>query len=151
MYRGDRPNVLARALNRIASVQFSTGFLAPRNWLTLEVSGRRTGRMVSCPVVVTDHQDERYLVSMLGEGANWVANVRAAGGRAVLRHRHPEDVRLVEIDVRDRAPILRRYLALAPGARPHVPVDRRAPLAEFEQVAARFPVFRIDSLRGPTR
>ncbi len=39
--------------------------------------------------------------------------------------------------------VLRRYLELAPGGRPHVPVDRRAPLAEFERVANRYPVFRI--------
>jgi hypothetical protein len=38
---------------------------------------------------------------------------------------------------------LRRYLKLAPGARPHIPVDRRAPLAEFEAIAADYPVFRI--------
>jgi len=54
--------------------------------------------------------------------------------------------------------ILRRYLQVAPGARPHIPVDRRAPLVEFEQIAARYPVFgiRADSLRAnesasPTR
>jgi hypothetical protein len=45
--------------------------------------------------------------------------------------------------VRARAPILRRYLALAPGARPHVPVDRRASLEQFARVAGAFPVFRI--------
>jgi hypothetical protein len=42
-----------------------------------------------------------------------------------------------------RAPILRRYLELAPGARSHIPVDRRAPLSEFESIASRYPVFRI--------
>ena len=30
-----------------------------------------------------------------------------------------------------------------PGARPHLPVDRRAPLAEFERIAGQYPVFRI--------
>jgi hypothetical protein len=41
-----------------------------------------------------------------------------------------------------RASILRRYLACAPGARPHIPVDRLAPLKDFEQVAAQIPIFR---------
>lgn len=45
----------------------------------LEVRGRRTGRPRSFPVMVADYEDENYLVPMLGEGANWVANVRAAG------------------------------------------------------------------------
>ena len=44
-----------------------------------------------------------------------------------------------------RAPILRRYLQVAPGARPHIPLDRRAPLAEFERIAALYPVFRVDA------
>jgi hypothetical protein len=48
-----------------------------------------------------------------------------------------------EVDVRDRAPIIRRYLEVAPGARPHIPVDRGAPLADFERVSPEYPVFRI--------
>ena len=40
------------------------------------------------------------------------------------------DVELREVDAADRAPILRRFLALAPGARPHIAVDQHAPLAE---------------------
>ena len=43
----------------------------------------------------------------------------------------------------ERAPILRRYLAVAPGARPHVPIDPTAPLTDFARVAGRFPVFHI--------
>jgi hypothetical protein len=80
---------------------------------------------------------------MLGQNANWVRNVRAAGGRAVLRHGHREAIHLDEIDPSQRAPILRHYLAVAPGARAHIPVDRQAPLAEFDRIAAQYPVFRI--------
>jgi hypothetical protein len=36
-------------------------------------------------------------------------------------------------------------LQAAPGARPHVPVDKDAPLAEFEKIAALHPVFRLVS------
>ncbi|GAA4575445.1 nitroreductase family deazaflavin-dependent oxidoreductase [Micromonospora coerulea] len=142
MYRGGRPNALARLLNGLSARQYAAG-LAPGHWVTLEVPGRRTGRVVSVPLVVADHDGGRYLVAMLGERANWVANVRAAGGRAVLRHGRREPVRLVEVAVADRAPILRRHLALAPGARTHVPVDRHAPPADFARVAVGFPVFRI--------
>ncbi|MFG1673601.1 nitroreductase family deazaflavin-dependent oxidoreductase [Micromonospora sp. NPDC049282] len=142
MYRDGRPNRLARVLNGLSARQFAAG-LAPGHWVTLEVRGRRTGRIVALPLVVADLEGERYLVSMLGDRVNWVANVRAAGGRAVLRHGGREAVRLVEVDVADRPPILRRHLALAPGARPHVPVDRHAPLAAFARVAPDIPVFRI--------
>ena len=81
--------------------------------------------------------------AMLGHDANWVRNVRAAGGRAVLRHGRRETIHLEEVDPVARAPILRRYLACAPGARPHIPVDRHAPLTDFAQIAPQFPVFRV--------
>lgn len=142
MYANDRPGRLAALLNRGWAIVGSAGH-GPSRLNTLEVRGRLTGRPVSFPVMVADYQGERYLVAMLGQGANWVRNVRAAGGRVVLRHGRREAVRLEEVDPGARAPILRRYLEIAPGARPHIPVDRRAPLAEFEQIAAQYPVFRI--------
>jgi hypothetical protein len=107
------------------------------------VRGRRSGRLVAVPAVIADYEGERYLVSMLGEQVNWVRNVRAAGGRAVLRHGRRERVRLEEMAAEKRAPILRRYLAVTPGARPHMPVDRHAPLAAFERIAPQVPVFRF--------
>lgn len=143
MYRNGRPNRLARLLNRISAVQFGVGFLAPSGWVTLEVPGRASGRRIVFPLVVADYQGGRFLVSMLGERANWVANVRAANGAAILCHGRRRPVRLVEVPVADRAPILRRYLAVAPGARAHLPVGRSEPLAQFERIAAAYPVFRI--------
>jgi F420H(2)-dependent quinone reductase len=106
-------------------------------------AGRRTGRLLSFPLVRADYGGERYLVSMLGEHSNWLRNVRAAGGRAVLRHGRREAVRLEEVDPDARAPIVRRYLSLAPGPRAFIPVDRDAPLEEFEKVAPQVPVFRV--------
>jgi hypothetical protein len=87
--------------------------------------------------------DERYLVSMLGEDVNWVRNVRAAGGKVILRHGRSEGVRLEEIAPEHRAPVLKAYLKRAPGARAHLPVHKDAPLHEFELVASRVPVFRV--------
>jgi hypothetical protein len=109
----------------------------------VEVTGRRTGRTISFPAVIADYGHDRYLVSMLGEDVNWVRNVRACGGHAVLRHRGPEAVILREVDAGLRAPILRCYLQRARGARAHIPVDPRAPVEAFEPIAARYPVFRI--------
>jgi deazaflavin-dependent oxidoreductase (nitroreductase family) len=151
MYPHGRANRLARVLNRVSAIQFTHGILAPSHWVTLEVAGRRTGRPITCPLAVAGYQGERYLVSMFGVDANWVANVRAAGGHAVLRHGSRENVLLVEITDRTRAAILRAYLNAAPGARPHIPVDRRAPLPDFERVAARYPVFRVTTDPTPPR
>jgi deazaflavin-dependent oxidoreductase (nitroreductase family) len=131
----------------VSALQFGAGFLAPRDWVTLEVTGRRSGQTVACPLVVTRYRGERYLVSMLGRNANWVANVRAAGGDATLRHGRREPVRLAEVAPPERAPILRQFLAVAPGARSHVPGGRHAPMAEFERIAADYPVFRVTPRR----
>jgi hypothetical protein len=82
---------------------------------------------------------ERYVVSMLGENVQWVENVRAADGRAVIRSGRREEVQLEEVPTAWRAPILKAYLERAPGARPHIPVNKDAPLAEFEKIAMRLP------------
>ena len=142
MYRSGRPNRLARILNGLWRRTAAAG-RGPGQVYSLEVRGRRSGRTISFPVVVANHEGERYLVAMLGEGVNWVANVRAAGGRAVLSHGRAEGVRLEEVDPKDRAPIIKSYLKVAPGARAHIAVDPSAPLEEFEPIAADHPVFRI--------
>ncbi len=145
LYKGDtRPGALMRKMNRMDALLYGWGVF-PAGAVTLEVVGRHTRRLISLPVAIADHDGERFLVSMLGPDSNWVRNVRAAGGHAVLRRRGREAVMLEEIPAEQRAPVLRRYLAVAPGARPHIPVDWRAPLSEFEEVADRYPVFRVHS------
>jgi len=75
----------------------------------------------------------------------WVQNVRAAGGRAVIRSGGRMEVQLEEVPAGQRAPILRAYLQRAPGARPHVPVNKDAALEDFQKIAAAFPVFLLTS------
>lgn len=142
MYAGGRPGALARVLNRGWAALHAWG-IAPGYLVTLEVTGRRSGRTISFPLVMAAFEGERYLVSMLGTEVAWVRNLKAAGGRAVLRHGRTENVHLEEIAIEQRAPILKAYLQRAPGARPHVSVDKDAPLAEFEAIAAEIPVFRV--------
>jgi deazaflavin-dependent oxidoreductase (nitroreductase family) len=142
LYKGQRPNGIARLLNRWDAMTGALG-LSPNYMETLEVVGRKSGKPVSLPVVVTTLEGERYLVSMLGEDVQWVRNVRAAKGKAVLVSGRREEVVLEEVRVERRAPILKAYLLKAPGARAHVPVNKDAALEEFEKVAAAFPVFRI--------
>ena len=141
-YRGGRPGWSARITNRLGATAFAAG-IGPNQAATLEVRGHKSGRTISFPVVVADYQGERYLVAMLGHKTNWVRNLRAGDGRAVLRHRQREDVSLVEELSDKRAAILRRYLELAAGARPFFPIDRRAPLGDFERIVEEYPVFRV--------
>jgi hypothetical protein len=144
LYAGGRPNALARAANRLSALAHALG-VAPNYLVTLEVSGRRTGRAVSFPLVMAVVDGKRYLVSMLGPDAAWVRNLAAAHGLARMRHGRTERVRLEEIPARERAPVLKEYLRRAPGARPHIPVDKDAPLEAFAAHAADFPVFLVHS------
>jgi deazaflavin-dependent oxidoreductase (nitroreductase family) len=146
LYRGQRPNWIARILNRATAAVASSG-VASNYLVALEVTGRKSGRIASLPVVIAVVDGQRYLVSMLGDNVHWVHNVRAAGGRAVLRSGGREEIQLEEVPPDQRAPILRAYLQRAPGARPHVPVNKDAALAEFEKIAAQFPVFRLASTK----
>jgi deazaflavin-dependent oxidoreductase (nitroreductase family) len=141
-YPGRRPNALARRINS-AQARLSALGVLPSLMVALETKGRRSGKPCLVQLVVADVGADRYLVSMLGENADWVRNVRASAGAAMLRHGITETVRLEEVPVPERAPILKAYLNRAPGARPHFDLSRHAPLAEFETVAARYPVFRI--------
>jgi hypothetical protein len=114
LYRGGRPNRLARLIDRAWAVTYGAG-LWPKRLGALELRGRRTGNVISFPVVIVDLEGERYLVAMLGEDANWVRNVRVADGQAALRHGRREPVRLEEVDPAARPPILRRYWRPALG------------------------------------
>lgn len=148
MYRGGRPNIMARVINSLTARIHSTG--VARDYLvTLEVVGRKSGKVISFPLAMAVVDGERYLVSMLGPEANWVQNLKSTGYQATLRHGITERIHLQEIEVAKRPPILKAYLKIAPGARPHIPVSMDAPPAEYEAVAADYPVFRVETMGNP--
>lgn len=60
LYRGRRPNRLARLVNG-ASARLAAAGIGPAQLVMLEVTGRRTGKTISFPVVVADYQCERYV------------------------------------------------------------------------------------------
>ncbi len=133
---------MAKILNRGEGIIHTLGIF-PNYFVTLEVVGRKSGKRISFPLAMIVMDGERYLVSMLGEETNWVRNVKAAGGIATLRHGVSEHVRLEEVAVGQRAPILKAYLRRAPGARPHIAISKDAPVSAFETIAPKYPVFRV--------
>ncbi len=150
MYAGGQGNRTARRMSRLWAAVFDLGVM-PRRWVTLEVVGRNSGRVGRFPLGMADWEGDWYLVPMLGEDCNWVKNVRAADGKATIRHWRRTACQLVEVPASDRPRIIKRYLARVPGARPHIPVDRNAPLAEFEAISPRYPVFRVVPRNPGTR
>ncbi len=148
-YKGQRPNGLIKVMNNLSAAISSSRF-APDYFVTLEVPGRKSGKAITFPLVMVIRGAERFLVSMLGENVQWIRNLEANGNYAVVIHGGRETVRLERVPVPERAPIIRAYLKIAPGARPHIPVDKDAPLAEVEQIAADYPVFRVITVAGST-
>jgi hypothetical protein len=111
---------------------------------TLQVKDRRDGRLRSTVLVPAHYEGERYLVSMLGDGSEWVQNVRAARGEAFIKRSQAQYVTLIEIPSSDRAPILKAWCQVATSGRQHLPVAYDAPISAFEAIAADYPVFRIE-------
>ena len=94
LYKSRRLNIIAKLLNNGWAVIHSLGIF-PNYLVTLEVVGMQSGKLISFPLVMIVMNRERYLVSMLGEEVNWVRNIKAAGGKANLRHGIREEVFLV--------------------------------------------------------
>ena len=146
------PSRLYGKLSRWIGVPLTSLGLAPQHAVTLEVAGRRTGRLRRNPVLLTAFEDGEYLVSLAGE-SEWVRNVRAANGRVVLRRRGARPVQLLEVPPASRAPVLAAYQAAGAArsgeaaarvqARFNFGLDPAATVADFERIAHRYPVFRV--------
>ena len=148
-YRPPRRSI-AR-LNRLVGRLAALG-LAPSDTVELEVPGRRTGKPRRVSLVWAEHQGNRYLVSLAGE-SEWVRNARAADYRAQIRHGRRQLVRLEEVPVEERAPILKAYLSKRAAskspeyeAREFFGVSADPTLDELAAIASHYPVFRIVSL-----
>lgn len=117
--------------------------------VVLTVPGRKTGRDRSTPVTPMDVGGTQYVVAGF-PGADWVANVRAAGEVTVSRGRHVRRVSMVELSADDARPVLRLFPEKVPTG---VSFMKRAGLIadglpeEFEALAGRIAVFRLDGVQ----
>ena len=143
-YRDWHPTRLGKLVTRTLAWVSGLG-LTPPVLLTLQVRGRRSGQLRDTVLVVAEHDSQHYLVSMLGDNSEWVRNVRAAGGKAFVKRGQSRPVQLTEVPASDRGPILKAYCQVATSGRQHLPVSHHAPVSEFNAIAERYPVFRIDS------
>ena len=105
----------------------------------LSVRGRTTGGLRSTPVSIATLDGSRYIVAAF-EKAAWVSNVRAAGSGTLKRGATQEVVRLVEVPVAERAPVLRAFLEQVRGG---VQFFGSADPDVVAAQAERYPVFRV--------
>lgn len=126
--------------------------LAPSFAVTLEVKGRKSGVARRIPVVQVFHKGAGYVVALAGE-SDWVKNVRAADGEAVIRRRASRRVRLVELPVEERPEIIDAYVGRADRkgtragnneARYYFGLSEDPTPEELAAAAPYYPVFRIE-------
>jgi len=128
---------------RMSRLGMSFGGESP---VVLTAPGRNSGAPRSTPVTPMTLDGNRYVVAGF-PGADWVANVRAAGEATIARGRHVERVRMAELSPDDARPILRAFPTEVPTG---VGFMKRAGLVsdgrpeEFEALAGRCAVFRLD-------
>ena len=117
----------------------------------LTVRGRTSGALRSVPVNLLPLDGTEYLVAPRGT-TQWVRNVRAAGVAELSVGRRVQAVRLVEVPVADRVPVLRVYLKrwgwevgrFVEG------LTTRSTDAELAAAAPGMPVFRLVPIGATT-
>ena len=150
MPNGERvlPPRWLKPVNKVLMVMLRLGVPISRveSPVVLTVPGRKTGKPRSTPVTPMDVDGNRYVVNGY-PGADWVSNVRAAGGATLTQGRRTQRVRMVELTPEDARPVLRAFPAAVPTG---VELMKRVGLLtdgtpdEAAGLAGRCPVFRID-------
>lgn len=115
----------------------------------LTVPGRVSGEPRTTPVSILEVDDVQYIIGGI-ENADWVQNVRAAGQGQLAYGKDREQVALIELDIKDREPILRAFPSEVPhGTQFFERVHGIKPTPEeFASLADRCPVFRVEPARA---
>lgn len=148
------PDIIDRFIRWIkyTAIPWYTGLGLTRGTITLEVRGRRTGKPTRVSLTSVRQGGERYLVSLY-DRSQWVKNVRAAGGQAVMISGRRQPIRLVEIPLEERASILLGYTRQRAfshsgeaSARLFFGLGPNPTLEDMQAIAENYVVFRIERL-----
>jgi deazaflavin-dependent oxidoreductase (nitroreductase family) len=117
----------------------------------LTVVGRTSGQPRSTPATPFTFDGDVYVAGGYPR-ADWVLNARAAGAGTITRGRSSERVAFVELTAEQARPVFRAFPKEVPNG---VGFYKRAGLVtdgtpdEFEALAGRCAVFRLDPVTGP--
>lgn len=145
-----RPPWWLKYVNKVIIGLSKLGVGGDKGPVILTVVGRKSGKPRTTPITPMTVDGVRYVVGGL-PGADWVANVRAAGTATLHQGRRAQPVRMVEMPADEARPLLRRFPELVPTG---VSFIKNAGLVtgpnpdEFEALAGRIPVFRFDPVTG---
>ena len=135
-----RPSRGRRVGDAIMSVFVRAG-VVPSTYL-LTTRGRRTGRPLTHPVTVVEHDGRRWLVAPYGP-VSWVHNARAAGWVSVGRRGDRRAYAIREVPAAEAGPVLKRYVGVATATRLYFQADKDSPVQDFVAEADRHPVFEL--------
>ena len=138
-----------KPMNRVIVALQRRG-LALGTMRVLSVPGRKSGELRTTPVSPLVVDGQRYVVGGSAQ-ADWVKNARAAGWGVLAHGRKEKRVRLVELPVEERAPILREFPKKVRGgiqffrSMYELPKEKEALPAAFATLAPRCAVFRVET------
>jgi deazaflavin-dependent oxidoreductase (nitroreductase family) len=142
---GIGPPAWLKDLNADLMEQQRDGTL-PHPLPVLVVPGRRSGLPRRTPLTVYERGTERFVLGGF-PAADWIRNVRAAGGRAVLESGGvAEPVRLVELPAAEAEAVLREWPEVSPdgvGMMRDAGVVRDTTPDALAAAAGICPVFRV--------
>ena len=75
----------------------------------LTIRGRRSGRPLTIPLALVEHEGRRFVQSPFGE-VSWVHNLRAAGEATITKGTRHEVVAAREVPLAEAGPLLRAIL-----------------------------------------
>jgi deazaflavin-dependent oxidoreductase (nitroreductase family) len=114
----------------------------------LRVRGRSSGEWRTNPVNLLSYEGERYLVAPRGQ-AQWVRNLRVAGGGELVVGRRVEAFTATELTDEQKPAVLRAYLKRwkFEVGRFFDGVGPDASDEQLRQIASGYPVFRVATSR----
>src|SRR5881296_2648449 len=105
-YRDWRPTRLGRLVNGVLAWLSGLG-LTPRVLLTLQVKGRRSGRLRTNVLVVARQPRGRYAPTPNPRRASRPGSVARRGGEAFVKRGRSRPAKLTEVPIAERGPILK--------------------------------------------
>jgi deazaflavin-dependent oxidoreductase (nitroreductase family) len=135
-----RPSRARRVVDSIMTLFVRAG-VVPSTYL-LTVRGRKSGRPITHPATVAEHDGRRWLVAPYGV-VSWVLNARAAGEVTLSRAGRKRTYAVREVTAEEAGPVLKEYVKIASATRPYFAATKDSPVADFTAEADRHPVFEL--------
>ncbi len=135
---------------RFRLIPWYTSLGITRGTVTLEVRGRKSGRLIYVSLTAVRRDGCRYLVS-LDPDSQWLKNIRAAGGRVSILSGSRSGAKLMEIQDSEKAPILlgivqqRAFTHTGQeSSRLFFGLGPKPSLTQMEAISSRYTVLRIE-------